>query len=317
MSTSPTHIIQEIMDNPQFASWVKSDFKEDASYWSQWKIENPDQTTDLELAIQIFQSLQEHSIHSTDKLWQRIDFSVNRNVKTQKSAKISRLSLMIALAAMLLIFFGTQHLFLNTTKIVAGTTLVSHILPDGSQVILNKESQISYNKKSFLTERTLNLKGEAYFEVIKGNPFVVLTEKGRVQVLGTSFNVFNRGSKFEVACTSGSVGVTPYSSPVQQVLHPGDRIKSVDNKNYTINSGNSEPLWTSGSYYYSEQELVLVLEELARQYQLSLEVKANIKGRKYSGVFTDSNIKNAIYSVCWPMNLDCQVINSKLIIADK
>ena len=62
-------------------------------------------------------------------------------------------------------------------------------LPDGSSVWLNASSQISYDSKA---PRTLNLEGEAFFDVAKDkeHPFTVETPDNiKITALGTSFNV--------------------------------------------------------------------------------------------------------------------------------
>ena len=63
-------------------------------------------------------------------------------------------------------------------------------LPDGTLVWLNAGSKMSYAQDFGINERTLDLSGEAYFEVIKNEemPFKVHTEELDVKVLGTKFN---------------------------------------------------------------------------------------------------------------------------------
>jgi ferric-dicitrate binding protein FerR (iron transport regulator) len=113
------------------------------------------------------------------------------------------------------------------------------------------------------------------------------------------------------------VGVTPQSTQKREILSPGEKIWAPDSKTFVVQSEINEPLWTSGSYYYQNEDLSAVLEELARQYQMELVLKTSVAGRKYSGVFTDSDMKSAIYSVCWPMKLRCEVVETKLIISEK
>lgn len=65
-------------------------------------------------------------------------------------------------------------------------------LPDGSQVVMNQFSTLTYPAvMEGLPARSLTLTGEAYFDVVpdQQQPFRILTERARVEVLGTSFNV--------------------------------------------------------------------------------------------------------------------------------
>jgi ferric-dicitrate binding protein FerR (iron transport regulator) len=65
-------------------------------------------------------------------------------------------------------------------------------LPDGTQVWLNKNSRLTYDKHDFgLRDREVTLKGEAFFDVT-GNeqmPFVIHAGKVKIKVRGTAFNV--------------------------------------------------------------------------------------------------------------------------------
>ena len=83
-------------------------------------------------------------------------------------------------------------------------------LSDGSTVWLNASSTLSYNEKS---PRTLNLDGEAFFEVAKDthNPFTVTTPDNiKVKALGTSFNVksYSAHSYTETILYTGKVAIT-------------------------------------------------------------------------------------------------------------
>src|SRR5690606_37544042 len=81
-------------------------------------------------------------------------------------------------------------------------------LPDGSQVLLNANSQLTWagDWKS-LKQRTVELVGEAFFEVVRtgGLHFEVMTPHVRIDVLGTEFNVKSRGTETNVFLQSGKV----------------------------------------------------------------------------------------------------------------
>ncbi len=78
------------------------------------------------------------------------------------------------------------------------------ILPDGSWAYLNNESSIEYDK--IFNERVVQTEGEVFFSVKKGkSPFVVKTELGEIQVLGTKFNVKSSYKELEVEVEEGIV----------------------------------------------------------------------------------------------------------------
>lgn len=316
MPTQNTHIIQSIMDDPLFKPWVMTEFNMHNSYWEQWKDNHPDNIAELNMAIHMLGLIMNSTQAENEVMWQKIENHIVQNKKV-RILNIRWLLMASAVAACFLILWSGPQWFLAEKKIQSQSLVLTHELPDGSLVILNKDSELTYDSKEFTEKRVLDLAGEAYFEVKRGSTFEVKTTHGMVKVLGTSFNVFSRKDRFEVACMTGSVGVTPEATQSEQVLKPGDKIWAPDNKTYIVGSASAEPLWTSGSFYYDNDDLTFVLEELARQYQLELVLRTSVSGRKYSGFFTASDLQQALQSVCWPMHLHCEVIQSKLIISEK
>lgn len=107
------------------------------------------------------------------------------------------------------------------------------ILADSTFVLLTPMSELTYPIKfdnSFA--RQVTLRGEAFFDVTKSSqPFLVNTDKMRVQVYGTSFNVFAHEEEFdETVLVNGKIGITPLfpEGAEETILHPGESSK-IDN----------------------------------------------------------------------------------------
>lgn len=64
-------------------------------------------------------------------------------------------------------------------------------LPDGSTVLLNEGSELSYSTSFGKQAREVTLTGEGYFDVQHNlsKPFKVLTGNVTTTVLGTAFNI--------------------------------------------------------------------------------------------------------------------------------
>lgn len=100
---------------------------------------------------------------------------------------------------------------LNTITVPMGQR-VNLKLPDGTSVWLNACSEIIYPAVFSGAKREIQLKGEAYFEVVHNieSPFIVRTEKCNIEVLGTKFNVeaYPGSDEVSAALMEGSVKVT-------------------------------------------------------------------------------------------------------------
>ncbi len=85
-------------------------------------------------------------------------------------------------------------------------------LPDGSNVWLNADTKLIYNEEYGRENRSLNLSGEAYFDVAqdKQHPFIVETAEIIVKAVGTKFNVKAYPDEKAVAATleEGKIDVT-------------------------------------------------------------------------------------------------------------
>lgn len=99
-------------------------------------------------------------------------------------------------------------------------------LPDGTNVILNSASQLSYLNNFGKKVRKVQLDGEAYFKVAhdEKRTFIVQVGDLEVKVLGTSFNVsgYEDAKEVTVVLLEGEVGV--YAEDTSHVLKPGDKI---------------------------------------------------------------------------------------------
>ncbi|MBT1697926.1 FecR domain-containing protein [Fulvivirgaceae bacterium PWU4] len=85
-------------------------------------------------------------------------------------------------------------------------------LPDGSTVLLNDSSQLSYRESEAEGFREVTLTGEAFFDVKPSTTkaFVVRSGNVKTTVLGTSFNISARPHQKQVVvtCTRGKVQVS-------------------------------------------------------------------------------------------------------------
>ena len=104
------------------------------------------------------------------------------------------------------------------------------ILPDGTQVWLNSDSKIQYDKSFDDTIREVTLDGEAYFDVVKNpkRPFIVHTSNIDIRVLGTAFNVksYSQEKTIETTLIHGLVEVTDKNEPQLSkiILRPKEKL---------------------------------------------------------------------------------------------
>jgi len=120
----------------------------------------------------------------------------------------------LKIAAVFLVAIGSWSIYnlfgpSSYTDLTSTNAVISKILPDGSELIINKNSQISY-AGNFANNRKISLKkGEVFFKVAhdKSHPFVIEIANVAVEVVGTSFNIKHLKEETEVVVESGVVKV--------------------------------------------------------------------------------------------------------------
>lgn len=153
------------------------------------------------------------------------------------------------------------------------------ILPDGSKVVLNNMSTISYPEKMNGKTRNVTLKGEAYFDVAK-NPnkaFIVKADKVEVRVLGTKFNINAYENEENITTTlfDGSVSVSANSRNTNK-LKPGEQaiFSKKTEKFATLILANldNEAAWRNNQLVFDNEKLSDILSTLSRQYNVTFNV---------------------------------------------
>jgi ferric-dicitrate binding protein FerR (iron transport regulator) len=211
--------------------------------------------------------------------------------------------LRIASIVVIAISIYSAFYFNQTTRFeTMATEKTSFQLPDASTVTLNSVSQISFDKRSWSSSRLVNLKGEAYFKVTKGNTFDVVTSSGIVTVIGTQFNVKQRQNFFYVECYEGIVSVN--SDTIYRKLYAGDSFK-IYNGTFTENhTDHLKPNWLNQSSNFHAIALKDVLSELERQYDVEITYKGIDVEKLFTGTFTHNDLDQALISITQPMNLN-------------
>ncbi|MES2704349.1 MAG: FecR domain-containing protein [Bacteroidota bacterium] len=129
----------------------------------------------------------------------------------------------VRVAAMLILLAGVGSVLYkpadtNTQRMVqSGATPITDTLPDGSVVVLNKNSSLSYPESFNGDRRSVTLTGEAFFSITpdKAKPFTIDASGTEVTVVGTTFNVKTSPAKTEVIVETGIVQVAKKKKTVR------------------------------------------------------------------------------------------------------
>ncbi len=230
--------------------------------------------------------------------------SIKQKLATKKTIKSRKVIPMwaYAVAACLLLSLGWYQIYFLSNEVAtdfgATETLV---LSDNSKVTINSKSKVCY-ANLFQYNRTIELEGEAFFEVKKGNTFLVKTTLGEVTVLGTKFNVASFSDYFEVVCYEGKVRVDVNKKAT--ILTQGESVRFYNSTFENWAETNlQKPLWMSGETDLKKVPMKYVFDKFEKQFDVEVDFPKNIESIKFTGSFTNSNIETALKSICIPLHL--------------
>lgn len=158
----------------------------------------------------------------------------------------------------------------------------SFTLPDGSEVVLIKQSKIRYPSNFNDGNRKIYLDGEAYLDIVhnKNSPFRVFIGEHQIEVLGTEFFVsaYSQNKFIQVDLVSGKVKMNITKAH-----------KKEEHDSYILNSNESLILnkndrsikqseinddfyayWKEGEYIFRKESFESLAIKLERIYQVSI-----------------------------------------------
>ena len=173
-------------------------------------------------------------------------------------------------------------------------------LPDGTNVVLNSASQLSYLNNFGENVRRVQLNGEAYFKVAhdEKRAFIVQVGDLEVKVLGTSFNVsaYEDAKDVTVVLLEGKVGV--YAQKISHIMKPGDKIE-YNKATHKITATQVHPSdyieWTKGNIYFEKESLENIMKTLSRIYDVEIRFDSNkLPNEYFTGTIPGGGIQNAL-----------------------
>lgn len=164
------------------------------------------------------------------------------------------------------------------------------VLPDGSEVSLNANSQLEYwSALATADTREVRLEGEAFFAVNRrpDQAFRITTEQAEVEVLGTSFNVraYADEPTTEVEVATGRVAFRSRTAKAETLLNAEEAALLLPNQ--TIQKEETPSLsrqaWRTHRLVFRGTPLASAAPLIERYYQIEMEWEDQLSNCEISG----------------------------------
>lgn len=174
------------------------------------------------------------------------------------------------------------------------------VLPDGTKVMLNAASKLSYPTTFTGKERIVELSGEAWFKVAHNEkqPFKIKTKDQIVEDIGTEINInaYTDEPQIKTTLVEGSIRVRLNPAAVGTVLKPRQQ-SIVQNNVLSVNSADVEQelAWKNGYFDFESENIQPIMRRIARWYDVEVSYTGNSPTDKFWGTVSRfSNVSQVL-----------------------
>lgn len=357
------YTVEDFVLDKEFREWVIRPNKELNLHWQNWLDKHPEKQEVVRQAVEIILHLPTRRYRITgneiEEISRKLEESITAYEDSSTPSKTATIPLnarvvsqnnrmyrpsknyrgWLAIAATVTLVAAVAYYFLtfqntvppaNSVQKVELTTREnpkgmksSLVLSDGSRVVLNAGSKISFPHPLGETYREVHLEGEAFFDVKKdpSRPFRVFTGGMVTTVLGTSFNVkaYPQDGEVKVALATGRVIIDNLDKVVgTQVLRPGEElvyVKAKDTFHKTTFDAKEVLSWKDNILFFKNADEPTVISRLENWYGVDIRV-VNKSAKRWSinAEFDDRSLEHVLHTLGYTMAFDFKISGQQVTI---
>lgn len=337
------YTVEQFLIDEHFVNWVIAPNAESDHFWKGWIRLNPNKRSVIESARQLVQSIEyEHKYKLSESQDNQVLENIlehNRGTKPKDTPDFLSSNWIRGLAASFAILLLAGGYFFNRyrsdlvdyrdlavqtiTKTASPGQKKTIGLPDGTTVKLNSGSKLIFTQPFREDQRSVELEGEAYFEVAKDvrRPFVIQSGQLKTKVLGTSFNVrsYKDEKTISVSVLTGKVEIANEYGE-SDILFPEDMgVYNKDDRGITKTKFDNKSVfgWKDGILVFEDMEIKAILSNLEKWYDVEIIVNKDLKMTgKYTGEYQNASLERILDGISFTSKFN-YTINGKEVLITK
>ncbi|MCQ2320475.1 MAG: FecR family protein [Bacteroidales bacterium] len=185
------------------------------------------------------------------------------------------------------------------------------VLPDGTSVVFDSESELTYRKSFGKTMRQVDFEGVASFDVAKdaNKPFIIRCDNMQIEVLGTSFLL--NAEDHVVDLYSGKVKMSAVDQKGNEIssieILPGERGVLAETDELVLVSAmdvKKDELMKNHELVFNDETLRVIIETVEYIYNVNINLAESQAERKITVRFTDDSINDVLETIAAVANLE-------------
>jgi ferric-dicitrate binding protein FerR (iron transport regulator) len=329
--------VREFVMDEYFQRWILTPDAETEAFWRSWLEQHPDQEETILEAKRIIQfiNFREDIPDPADQaeIWSKIQAAkpVRGTRRFALPAYQDWHRWAAAFAGLLLVGSVLFLLLLRSDRVTYANAFGetrSVQLPDGSTVVLNANSELSFSQNwQDAPAREVWLEGEAFFSVRRNKvpagyrKFIVHTRNLQVEVLGTEFNVAGRKASTQVVLSSGKVKLDLKDSRQQSqiFMQPGELVEYSDGADQVLKKRVNPRVyssWTEHKWILDHTSLAEVAERIEATFGVTVTIRNEKLGQtKVVGVIPTGDLDTLLKVLSATLDIHITQRNKQVIIA--
>jgi transmembrane sensor len=353
MNNYSQYTVEDFVQDAYFREWVLAETADTKRFWETFLMDNPDQKDGIALAKSMVIGLKITDIPTSEVDIQQDISDIMTLIEPIAETPVipfhkqtwfrmaASLALLISIGLWWSRGGGAEKNLENMVNTEGGMIeqKIENLndapmpikLPDGSTVVLEKNSQIRFEKDFKGTVRTVYFKGEALFDVVKNpdKPFIVYAGDLVTKVLGTSFHIkaLDKAENVTVNVIRGRVSV--FANKKEKLKDPEtDGLILTPNQKVTFTKLEERlkrslieqptviiPQQDLQQMVYDEAPVSTIFKGIEKAYGVEIVFdEENMKGCELTMTLRNEPLFDKLAIICKNIGATSKVVDAKIII---